>query len=259
MLATLPAPCHFRIADFSSSATRRAPSSLRSYSTIRRIATSVSVRSKSTGASVTANGSSNDVLPKVATSQELKESLYRVLEGTGQGIFGVTSSKRTEIASLVEELEEVNEISEPTKDLDKVDGTWRLLFSTVSILGARRTKLGLREAIRIGEMLQIIDADQSKATNIVEFKVAGLGVLRGSLTLEASYAVTSATRVDIKLEKSEIKPDQLRSLFQKNYDLLLSVFNPEGWLEITYLDDSFRIGRDDKGNLFVLERVLDEQ
>lgn len=27
---------------------------------------------------------------------------------------------------------------------------------------------------------------------------------------------------------------QLMNVFRKNYDLLLSIFNPEGWLEITY-------------------------
>jgi hypothetical protein len=50
-------------------------------------------------------------------------------------------------------------------------------------------------------------------------------------------------------------PDQLRQLFEKNYELLLSIFNPEGWLDITYVDSELRVGRDDKGNLFVLERA----
>jgi hypothetical protein len=50
-------------------------------------------------------------------------------------------------------------------------------------------------------------------------------------------------------------PDQLRQLFEKNYALLLSIFNPEGWLDITYVDSELRVGRDDKGNLFVLERA----
>uniref|UniRef100_A0A0A9DG32 Plastid lipid-associated protein/fibrillin conserved domain-containing protein n=1 Tax=Arundo donax TaxID=35708 RepID=A0A0A9DG32_ARUDO len=48
---------------------------------------------------------------------------------------------------------------------------------------------------------------------------------------------------------------QLMNIFQKNYDLLLAIFNPEGWLEITYVDESLRIGRDDKENIFVLERA----
>ena len=49
-------------------------------------------------------------------------------------------------------------------------------------------------------------------------------------------------------------PKALQQLFEKNYDLLLSIFNPEGWLDITYLDADFRIGRNDQGHVFVLER-----
>lgn len=62
-------------------------------------------------------------------------------------------------------------------------------------------------------------------------------------------------RVDIQFESSRLVPEQLLSLFQKNYDLLLSIFNPEGWLEITYVDDMLRVGRDDKGNIFLVERI----
>lgn len=40
-------------------------------------------------------------------------------------------------------------------------------------------------------------------------------------------------RVEIKFLKSVLVPEQLLLIFQKNYDLLLSVFNPEGWLDIT--------------------------
>uniref|UniRef100_A0A453BYU6 Plastid lipid-associated protein/fibrillin conserved domain-containing protein n=1 Tax=Aegilops tauschii subsp. strangulata TaxID=200361 RepID=A0A453BYU6_AEGTS len=66
-------------------------------------------------------------------------------------------------------------------------------------------------------------------------------------------------RVGIKLESSTITPDQLMNIFQKNYDMLLAIFNPEGWLEITYVDESLRIGRDDKANIFVLEKTESSQ
>ena len=47
----------------------------------------------------------------------------------------------------------------------------------------------------------------------------------------------------------------MNALFEKNYDLLLSIFNPDGWLDITFVDDQHRLGRDDKGNVFLLERM----
>lgn len=175
--------------------------------------------------------------------------------GLNRGIFGVQNARKVEVESLLQLLEAENPAPRPTENLDKVKGEWKLLYSTISILGSKRTKLGLRDFINLGDFVQIIDVEQEKAVNRVTFSVAGLGMLSGSFTIEASYKIASSTRVDIKFENSTLVPEQLMSLFQKNYDLLLSIFNPEGWLEITYIDDTLRVGRDDKGNVFLLERV----
>ncbi|KAL2632426.1 hypothetical protein R1flu_017112 [Riccia fluitans] len=192
-----------------------------------------------------------------ATSlQEVKSAIFQSLEGLNRGIFGVSAAKKKEIEDLLSNLESMNPAPRPTDDLTIVKGEWRLLYSTISILGVKRTKLGLRDFIQLGDFLQIIDVDQNVAINRIAFNVAGIGMLKGALTIEATYTVTSPTRVDIKYSTSDIAPKQLFSLFQKNYDLLLSIFNPEGWLEITYVDDSLRIGRDDKGNIFLVERVV---
>ncbi|EAY94111.1 hypothetical protein OsI_15884 [Oryza sativa Indica Group] len=131
-----------------------------------------------------------------------KDALYAALEGMNRGIFGMTSEKRSEIHALVELLESKNPTPEPTDKLqDKVDGCWRLVYSTISILGKKRTKLGLRDFISLGDFFQMIDVKE---------------------------------KVDITLDSSTITPDQLMNIFQKNYDMLLAIFNPEGWLEITY-------------------------
>ncbi|XP_066347231.1 fibrillin protein 5 homolog isoform X2 [Miscanthus floridulus] len=135
------------------------------------------------------------------------------------------------------------------------DGCWKLIYSTISILGKKRTKLGLRDFISLDDFLQIIDVKKEKAVNVIEFSARALKIFSGKLTIEASYTVASQTRVDIKLQSSTITPEQLMNIFQKNYDMLLDIFNPEGWLEITYVDESVRIGRDDKENIFVLERA----
>ncbi|XP_058731004.1 fibrillin protein 5 homolog isoform X1 [Vicia villosa] len=191
------------------------------------------------------------------TLAQKKIELFQALEGINRGIFGIPSGKKLEIESLVEQLESQNPTPEPTLELDKVDGCWRLVYSTISILGSRRTKLGLRDFISLGDFFQIIDQAKNKAVNVVKFNAKGLTMLSGELTIEASFKIASKTRVDITFEKSTIIPDQLMNVFRKNYDILLSIFNPEGWLDITYVDDNMRIGRDDKGNIFVLERFED--
>ena len=91
--------------------------------------------------------------------------------------------------------------------------------------------------------------------NVLYFDILLFGKFRGSLTIEAKYKPVSPCRVSITLEKAVLVPQQFQKLFEKNYDLLLSIFNPEGWLDITYVDAEHRIGRDDKGNVFVLERL----
>ncbi|VAH47744.1 unnamed protein product [Triticum turgidum subsp. durum] len=96
---------------------------------------------------------------------------------------------------------------------------------------------------------------KEKAVSVIKFSARALKIFSGQLAIEASYTITTKTRVGIKLESSTITPDQLMNIFQKNYDMLLAIFNPEGWLEITYVDESLRIGRDDKANIFVLEKT----
>ncbi|KAL6223121.1 hypothetical protein ACLB2K_006511 [Fragaria x ananassa] len=155
------------------------------------------------------------------TPTQIKTELYQALQGINRGIFGVPSAKKSEIEGLVEQLESQNPTPDPTVNLEKVGGCWKLVYSTITILGSRRTKLGLRDFISLGDFYQNIDV---------------------------------AKRVDISYDNSTITPVQLMNVFRKNYDILLGIFNPDGWLEITYVDDTVRIGRDDKGNIFILER-----
>ncbi|KAK4708224.1 hypothetical protein R3W88_029149 [Solanum pinnatisectum] len=190
-----------------------------------------------------------------STSSQIKIQLYDSLQGINRGIFGVSSDKKFDIEELVKHLESQNPTFEPTLSLDKVAGNWKLIYSTISILGSKRTKLGLRDFITLGDLYQNIDISQGKAVNVIKFNARGLSLLSGELRIEASFKIASKSRVDIFYNSSGITPDQLMNVFQKNYNLLLGIFNPEGWLEITYVDENLRIGRDDKGNIFVLERV----
>lgn len=200
-----------------------------------------------------------DVHEDFKTLPHLKTQLFQEVNGINRGIFGVPSSKKSDIETLVKLLESQNPTPDPTWNLDKVGGCWKLVYSTITILGSKRTKLGLRDFITLGDFLQTIDVDKSKAVNVINFNARGLSLLNGKLTIEASFKIASNSRVDIKYDNSTITPDQLMNVFRKNYDLLLAIFNPEGWLDITYVDDTMRIGRDDKGNIFILERSEEYQ
>ncbi|WIA18878.1 hypothetical protein OEZ85_003551 [Tetradesmus obliquus] len=211
-------------------------------------------------AAAAAGATSSSTVPYAEAARQrlaLKQQLREAVQGIDRGIFGVQSAKRTEVGEIVEALEGLNPLQQPTQHLDQLAGKWLLLYTTITITGIKKTKLGLREFIRLGEFVQQIDTDNKLALNVVQFSVAGLGMLSGSLTVKASYEVASDDRVSIKFIESTLVPEKLQSLFQANYDLLLSIFNPEGWLDITYVDQDTRIGRDDKGNVFVLARAHD--
>ncbi|PRQ49187.1 putative plastid lipid-associated protein/fibrillin [Rosa chinensis] len=189
------------------------------------------------------------------TPTQIKTELHQALQGINRGIFGVPSAKKSEIEGLVKQLESKNPTPDPTVNLEKVGGCWKLVYSTITILGSRRTKLGLRDFISLGDFYQNIDIAKGKAVNVIKFDVRGLNLFNGRLTIVASFKKASKSRVDISYENSTITPVQLMNVFRKNYDILLGIFNPDGWLEITYVDDTLRIGRDDKGNIFILERA----
>lgn len=108
--------------------------------------------------------------------------------GINRGIFGVPSAKKAEIEALVKQLESQNPTPDPILNLEKVysffffcsscleigsydfflkvfnsfynwkmGGCWKLVYSTITILGSKRTKLGLRDFISLGDFLQNIN------------------------------------------------------------------------------------------------------
>ncbi|XWS33203.1 hypothetical protein CRYUN_Cryun22dG0060500 [Craigia yunnanensis] len=85
---------------------------------------------------------------------------------------------------------------------------------------------------------------ESKAVNVIKFKARGLSLLNGKLTIEASLKIGSKLRVDINYDNSTITPDQTRE----------SGFSFTWFEHCRYVDDTMRIGRDDKGNILILER-----
>ncbi|KAM1530128.1 hypothetical protein ACFX1Z_019264 [Malus domestica] len=208
------------------------------------------VRSVAEESSSSSSSSSLDV----GDDEVIKTQLLEAIKGINRGIFGVPSAKKSQIEALVNQLESRNPTPDPLLNLQKVGGCWKLVYSTITILGSKRTKLGLRDFISLGDFFQNINIAKGKAVNVIKFDVRGLNLFNGRLTIEASFKKASNSRVDINYDNSMITPSQLMSVFRKNYDILLGIFNPEGWLEITYVDDTLRIGRDDKGNIFILER-----
>lgn len=70
--------------------------------------------------------------------------------------------------------------------------------------GKRRTKLGLRNFISLGEFTQSIEVEGCRASNRVDFAVSGLAFLGGFLQIDATYQVAGPKRVSIEFEKASL-------------------------------------------------------
>mmetsp|Transcript_44335 Transcript_44335/g.172450 ORF Transcript_44335/g.172450 Transcript_44335/m.172450 type:complete len:254 (-) Transcript_44335:925-1686(-) len=193
--------------------------------------------------------------------EQLKKQLIegvRTLAGPDRGIFGMESDHRDRVHKLLAEVESMTPHLQPTSVIDTVvAGDWRVLYTSLTILGARRTRLALSTAkkpglVELGHIYQSIQPESKVATNKVEFSVMKVS---GTFTVTATYEVESDSRVGVTFQNSELMPAMLEKLLGQNLDLLTEIFNPEGHLDITFVDDTLRIGRDHKDNVFVLERV----
>jgi hypothetical protein len=224
------------------------------------------------------------------------------------------SGERAELAALVSALEAHSPLSAPTASLSAVAGDWRLLYTTVTIRGPKRTKLGLRGMVSLGAFTQRIDVDAARAVNTVGFALAGGALLTGELTINAAFAVASPTRCVLTWQQQRgregptVGSSACRTATHRNAqrghyvpglgaaagaaagavrgaaaaaagDLqpagLVRKTHPQRCalrcralmraprarrrcrLELTYVDAALRVGRDSRGDLFVLERVAD--
>ncbi|KAJ8909077.1 hypothetical protein NDN08_005774 [Rhodosorus marinus] len=206
-------------------------------------------------------GSDDDNGLREQVKKRLMEGV-QALAGPDRGIFGMEGEHRDRVHELLAEVERMTPHPEPTSVIDSVvAGDWRVLYTSLTILGARRTKLALSTSkkpglVELGHIYQSIQPESKVATNKVEFSVMKVS---GTFTVTATYEVESDTRVGVTFQNSELMPAMLEKLLGQNLGLLTEIFNPEGHLDITFVDDTLRIGRDHKDNIFVLERVRNSQ
>lgn len=190
----------------------------------------------------------------------LREEIAKTA-GEERGIFGLEDEDRERLNELIQAAEADNPTAEPTADNAKAAaGSWRLLYTNLEILGRNRVKLSIGTTrkpglVRLGEFLQVVDAVKGESRNVVKFNVMALGT--GTFTIFAEYVVENGTRVGVKTRSVSLEPEVIDKILGENKALLTKIFNPEGYLNITYVDESLRIGRDGRGHVFVLERLVD--
>ncbi len=140
-----------------------------------------------------------------------------------------------------------------------LNGTWLLLYSTArEILNLASLPLGLK----VGKIYQIIDVESRQFFNQA-FVRHPLGLISGSVKVTATFEPV--------IDDNKLPNNRINVFFEQRYIAISNILgvktpqleparvvparNPVGRipsLEITYLDENFRIGRGGDGSLFVL-------
>ena len=171
--------------------------------------------------------------------REAELAKSRLLAACTAAAMGREKARRATVLPLIESLERLNPTPRPLDAPDLLSGCWRLVYTTSdSILGTTRAQPFRPQAHRI---LQSIDAARLLAMN--EEWVLG-GALKNLVRAELTPRGDDGRTVDVQFRR-----------FGIGWLRVPAPASARGVLETTYLDESLRISRGDKGNLFVLVRV----
>lgn len=152
-----------------------------------------------------------------------------------------------------------------SRDLDKLQGRWRLLYSSAfssRTLGGSRPgpPTGRLLPITLGQVFQRIDVVSRDFDNIVELELGApwpLPPLEATATLAHKFEIIGTSGIKITFEKTTVKTkgnlSQLPPLeVPRIPDNLRPPSNTgSGEFEVTYLDDDTRVTRGDRGELRV--------
>ena len=191
-----------------------------------------------------------------------KVELLEAIAGRNRGIIA-TQTDQTAILSAIARLEDENPNPRPFEAKERLNGNWRLLYtSSEELLRIDRFPL-----LKLGQIYQWIRLETAEIFNIAE--VYGLPFLEGLVAVGATFEATSERRVEVKFRRGVLglqrlvgysSPDALIKKMDAGdrllpFDFTINSENQQGWLEVTYLDDDLRIGRGNEGNVFVLRKV----
>lgn len=204
-----------------------------------------------------------------------KDDLRTAIAPTNRGIAASATDKQA-IASIVAQIEDRNPTPDPLAATHLLEGDWRLLYTTSQeLLGIDRVPLA-----QLGDIYQCVRTSRSRIYNIAEVK--GLPYLESLVSVVASFAPPAAAddavsarqlkrRVNVKFNRAVLglqrslgyqSPAQYIQQLEENekmswlkgIDFAIKAERQQGWLEITYLDEDLRIGRGNRGSLFVLTK-----
>ncbi|XP_072968982.1 plastid-lipid-associated protein 6, chloroplastic [Typha angustifolia] len=206
--------------------------------------------------------SSEEMGGEVVASLKLK--LLSAVSGLNRGLAASEEDLRIAEAAA-RELEAIGGVVDLTKDLDKLQGRWRLIYSSAfssRTLGGSRPgpPTGRLIPITLGQVFQRIDILSKDFDNIVELQLGTpwpLPPIEATATLAHKFELVGTSNIKIKFEKTTVKPTgSFSQLPPFEVPRLPDSLRPpsntgSGEFEVTYLDADTRITRGDRGELRV--------
>ena len=165
-----------------------------------------------------------------------------------------------EIEQLTIELENVNPNPQPLVDATSLlNGTWLLQYSTAREI---RSLSSLPLGLKIDKVYQEIDVANKSFFNIA-FVKHPLGIVSGNVKVTATFEPApeeTHKRINVEFDKRYLSIERIFGIQtpKLNPFKVVQANNPQGRipsLEITYLDETLRIGRGGDGSLFILKRL----
>ena len=175
--------------------------------------------------------------------------------------FKLASSLVAEVEQLAGELEGLNPNIYPLVHAPQLlQGSWSLLYSTAKEI---RSLDSLPLGLRVGQIYQVIDIGSKSFFNLAFIKHTW-GVISGYLKVTATFEAIKANGAVLPDKRINVYFDKRSSSIQKIFGFptpkldpikVVQARSPQGrtpCLDITYLDENFRIGRGGDNSLFIL-------
>ena len=175
----------------------------------------------------------------------------------------ISQEMATTIEEMTENLESQTPFPQPLLyGVSLLDGIWQLHYSTArEIRSLNKLPFGLK----LQQVYQIIDTKNPSFYNIA-FVKHPTEILKGYVKVTATFSpaidvneMTPKQKINVNFDKRYLSIQNILGLKTPWFDPIktFNAQNPEGRipsLNITYIDEDFRIGRGGDGSLFILSK-----